>query len=77
MSQQLLYLKNLKPDHTNKSEVAVIKEAESIFSSLDKALRWMTKPKKQFSGMTPLDMIQRGQRDQVSQLLTKINQGSW
>lgn len=54
----------------------VLSLAEDVFSSREKALAWMRKPKKRFSGETPMHMLQTeaGAR-LVEQMLIQVDEG--
>lgn len=50
--------------------------AESFFGDTDKAMRWLSKPKSQFSGKSPIEMLSTtvGSR-QVEELLVQASEG--
>ncbi|PWY36400.1 antitoxin Xre/MbcA/ParS toxin-binding domain-containing protein [Pseudomonas sp. RW409] len=50
--------------------------AEVIFGNTDKASRWLSKPKKRFSGMAPLHLLTTQQgTSQVEEMLIQIAEG--
>ncbi|WP_440466132.1 antitoxin Xre/MbcA/ParS toxin-binding domain-containing protein [Pseudomonas sp. YH-1] len=50
--------------------------AEAIFGNTDKASRWLSRPKKRFSGMAPLHLLTTQQgTSQVEEMLIQIAEG--
>lgn len=50
--------------------------AESFFGDVEKAKRWLSKPKSQFSGRTPIEMLSTTPAtDRVEALLTQAKEG--
>lgn len=51
--------------------------AIAYFGAADKALRWLSKPKVQFGGLSPRDMFDAGRLSELDDLLTRAEHGIW
>lgn len=49
----------------------------AFFGAADKALRWLSKPKVQFGGLSPRDMFDAGRLNELNDLLTRAEHGIW
>lgn len=49
----------------------------AYFGAADKALRWLSKPKVQFGGLSPRDMFDAGRLAELDDLLTRAEHGIW
>ena len=56
--------------------VRIIEQATSAFADKDKAMRWLRKPKRQFDGRAPMDMLltETGGR-LVEEMLIQVDEG--
>lgn len=65
--------RNADVDNMKKTN-SIYEFAEIAFGDSQKAERWLRKPKRQFAGLTPLEMLDKtGGEARVRELLKRIN----
>lgn len=66
-------------EEINKRLAELIVHAESVFGSKEKAQRWLTKPTKSMSGLTPLELATQDDSsiEIVENRLEKISNGHY
>jgi uncharacterized protein (DUF2384 family) len=54
---------------------AVLAYATEVFGSTDKAERWLTKEKAALDGEAPMELLERGDTEEVLALLKRVANG--